>query len=54
MLIEYQDKVLSYVLGVEGLKIGDKVVSGDKTEVQKGNSMMLKISQRAHQFIILN
>ncbi|MEK9561613.1 MAG: 50S ribosomal protein L2, partial [Pelagibacteraceae bacterium] len=42
MLIEYQDKVLSYVLGVEGLKIGDKVVSGDKTEVQKGNSMMLK------------
>ena len=42
MLIEYQDKVLSYVLGVEGLKIGDKVVSGDTTEVQKGNSMMLK------------
>ena len=42
MLIEYQDKVLSYVLSVEGLKIGDKVVSGDKTEVQKGNSMMLK------------
>ena len=42
MLVEYQDKTLSYVLGVEGLKIGEKIVSGDKTEVQKGNSMMLK------------
>lgn len=42
MLIEYQDKKLSYVLGVEGVKIGETIISGDKTEVQKGNAMILK------------
>tara|TARA_B100001027_G_scaffold85102_1_gene58286 strand:+ start:8520 stop:9350 length:831 start_codon:yes stop_codon:yes gene_type:complete len=42
MLIQYQDKTLSYILGVEGLKIGDKIISSEKTEIQKGNSMILR------------
>ena len=42
MLVQYDDKTLSYVLGVEGLKTGDKIISSDKTEVQKGNALLLK------------
>ena len=42
MLVQYEDKTLSYVLGVEGLKTGDKIISSDKTEVQKGNALLLK------------
>ena len=42
MLIEYEDKTLSYILGVEGLKMGDKVVSSDKNEIQKGFALLLK------------
>ena len=42
MLIEYEDKTLSYILGVEGLKKGDKVISGDKNEIEKGFALLLK------------
>ena len=42
MLIEYEDKTLSYILGVEGLKKGDKVISSDKNEIHKGFAMLLK------------
>jgi large subunit ribosomal protein L2 len=42
MLIEYQDKTLGYVLGVQGLKIGDQIISSEKTEIQAGNAMAIK------------
>jgi large subunit ribosomal protein L2 len=42
MLVEYQDKTLGYVLGVQGLKIGDQIISSEKTEVQAGNAMAIK------------
>ncbi len=42
MLVEYQDKTLGYVLGVQGLKIGDKIISSEKTEIQAGNAMAIK------------
>jgi large subunit ribosomal protein L2 len=42
MLVEYQDKTLGYVLGVQGLKIGDQIISSEKTEIQAGNAMAIK------------
>jgi large subunit ribosomal protein L2 len=42
MLVEYQDKTLGYVLGVQGLKIGDQIISSEKTEIQAGNAMEIK------------
>jgi large subunit ribosomal protein L2 len=42
MLVEYQDKTLGYVLGVQGLKIGDHIISSEKTEIQAGNAMAIK------------
>ena len=41
MLVEYPDKTLSYVLGVNGLNIGDKIISAEKSDIQKGNTMLL-------------
>jgi len=42
MLVEYKDKTLGYVLGVQGLKIGDQIISSEKTEIQAGNAMAIK------------
>ncbi len=42
MLIEYEDKTLSYILGVEGLKKGDKIISSEKNEIENGFAMLLK------------
>jgi large subunit ribosomal protein L2 len=42
MLVEYQDKTLGYVLGVQGLKTGDQIISSEKTEIQAGNAMAIK------------
>lgn len=41
-LIKYDDLEHRYILGVKGLKLGDKVVSGEKVEVKPGNAMKLK------------
>ncbi len=41
-LIRYPDSEERYILGVKGLKVGDKVISAEKTEVRIGNSMKLK------------
>lgn len=41
-LVKYSDGQFRYILAAKGLKIGDKVVSGDKTEVRVGNAMKLK------------
>jgi large subunit ribosomal protein L2 len=41
-LIEYTDGVKAYILAPEGLKAGDKVMSGEKAEPRIGNCIPLK------------
>ena len=41
-LIKYSDGQFSYILGPEGLKVGDKIVSSDKVDTKIGNAMKLK------------
>ncbi len=38
-LIKYEDGLLNYILAPQRLKVGDKVVSGSKTDVKPGNAM---------------
>ena len=41
-LIEYEDKTKSYILAPEGLKAGDKVISGESAEPRVGNCLPLR------------
>ena len=41
-LVKYEDGELSYILAPQRLSVGDKVVSGEKTDVKPGNAMVLK------------
>lgn len=41
-LVKYSDGEYRYILGAKGLKIGEKIVSGEKVEVKTGNAMKLK------------
>src|SRR5262245_28750783 len=41
-LLQYEDGEKTYILAPEGLKAGDKVVSGEKVEPRVGNCMPLK------------
>ena len=41
-LLHYIDGEKRYILAPEQLKVGDKIVSGEKVEVKPGNSMPLK------------
>lgn len=41
-LVKYSDGEYRYILAPQGLKLGDKVVSGEKVEVRVGNAMRLK------------
>ncbi len=41
-LLNYADGEKRYILAPIGLKVGDKVVSGDKAEVKLGNALKLK------------
>jgi large subunit ribosomal protein L2 len=41
-LLEYADGVKSYILAPEGLKAGDKVMSGEEAEPRVGNCMPLR------------
>ena len=38
-LLKYEDGTLSYILAPEGLKDGDKVISGEKADIKPGNCM---------------
>ena len=40
-LIRYEDGVLAYIIAPEGLKAGDKVVSGPEADILTGNSLPL-------------
>lgn len=41
-LLHYADGEKRYILAPKGLKIGDKVLSGEKAEVKVGNALFLK------------
>jgi large subunit ribosomal protein L2 len=41
-LVRYEDGTLSYILAPQRLKVGDKVVSGEKVDVKPGNAMPLR------------
>ena len=41
-LVKYKDGEYRYILAPQGLKVGEKVISQDKTEVKAGNALMLK------------
>jgi large subunit ribosomal protein L2 len=42
-LIQYQDGTKSYILAPEGLKAGDRIISGDKQEPRLGNCLSLRV-----------
>src|SRR5579871_3976260 len=41
-LVKYDDGELAYILAPQRLKAGDKVVSGERTDVKPGNAMPMK------------
>lgn len=41
-LIKYSDGEYRYILAPLGLKMGDKIIAGDKVEIHTGNAMKLK------------
>ncbi len=41
-LIQYEDGEKSYIVAPKGLKVGDKVVSGDTADIKPGNALKLK------------
>ena len=40
-LIQYEDGVKSYIIAPNGLKVGDKVVSGEGADIKPGNAMLI-------------
>ncbi len=42
-LLSYADGVKTYILAPDGLKVGDKVMSGDKAEAVPGNCLPLRL-----------
>lgn len=42
VLVKYADGERRYILAPQGLKIGDTIVSGEKTEIKTGNALKLK------------
>jgi len=41
-LLQYEDGEKSYIIAPEGVKAGDKVISGEKVEPRPGNCMPMK------------
>lgn len=41
-LVKYLDGDLSYVIAPQRLKVGDKIISGEKVDVKPGNSMPMR------------
>src|SRR5215510_10370472 len=41
-LIRYDDGELSYILAPQRLRVGDKVVSGERSDIKPGNALPLK------------
>ena len=53
-LIEYEDGVKSYILAPQGLKDGDKIVSGENVDIKVGNAMPISSIPVALHFIEIN
>ena len=41
-LVKYDDEVKNYILCPQGLKVGDKITSGDNVDIKIGNNLKLK------------
>lgn len=41
-LVKYLDGELAYIIAPQRLKVGDKIISGDKVDVKPGNAMPLR------------
>lgn len=41
-LVEYKDKEKRYILQPEGLKVGDKIIAGEKADLKIGNALPMK------------
>lgn len=41
-LIKYLDGQLSYIIAPQRMKVGDKIIAGEKVDVKPGNAMLLK------------
>ncbi|HVR66889.1 MAG TPA: 50S ribosomal protein L2 [Verrucomicrobiae bacterium] len=41
-LIRYEDGELSYILAPQRLRVGDKVISGERSDIKPGNALPLK------------
>ncbi len=41
-LITYEDKIKNYIICPQGLKVGDKIISGKNVEIKPGNALELK------------
>ena len=41
-LLQYEDGTLSYIIAPQGLKDGDKIVSGEKADIKPGNCMPIE------------
>ena len=41
-LLQYEDETLSYIIAPQGLKDGDKVISGAKADIKPGNCMPIE------------
>ncbi len=41
-LLRYEDDELSYIVAPQRLKVGDRVVAGEKTDIKPGNAMPLR------------
>ncbi len=41
-LIKYEDGVKNYIICPQGLKVGDKIVSGEKADIKTGNCLKIR------------
>ncbi len=41
-LLKYEDGTLSYIIAPQGLKDGDKIISGEKADIKPGNCMPIE------------
>ena len=41
-LVEYEDGTKAYIIAPYGIKVGDKIVSGENADIKAGNTLMIK------------
>src|SRR3546814_7752746 len=41
-LLKYDDSELAYILAPQRLKVGDRVIAGEKVDIKPGNAMPMK------------